>query len=290
MSVQLVVRDGVPDWWESPDIWVVPGTDPEGAPGAPVAGQTAYLWASVANQGDTDVSMVQVDFWVADPTTQIRRSTANHIGTAFVDVPAGGSQDVLCLVPWAVTMINGGHECVVVAASSSADPLSPTPVDPDLLDPVTYPQIAQRNLSVLAMGMGQAAQLLITLRAGARAGRQTVLHVAPGGELSRELLDSLGLKGGKAAPDKLAFGLSAHPSRGTAEPGTPTHGDAPGERALKVTVPRGTAVGAYLGVTARTPLAEGEYAVLKVAERDGDRTLGGLSLVVVPEGTTKGGA
>ena len=283
MSVQLEVRDGSPDWWESPDIWVVPGTDPEGSPGAPVAGQTAYLWARVANNGSSDAAQVQVDFWVADPTTQIRRSTALHVGTAYADVAASGSQDVLCLVPWNVTIINGGHECVVVAAASPADPLSPTPTDPDLLDPPTYRQIAQRNLSVVQLGSGQAAQVLLTVTAGARAGKATVLRVGPGTELSREVLRSLGLHGGKPAPDKIAFGLSAHPSPGRkAAPAEP--GDGPGERALRLDVPAGTSAGAYLGVTAHQPLRAGEYAVVRVAEMDGDRTLGGLSLVVVPPG------
>ena len=282
MSVQLEVRDGSPDWWESPDIWVVPGADPEGSPGAPVAGQPAYLWATVANHGSTDASQVQVDFWVADPTTQIRRSTAHHIGTAYADVPAGGTQDVLCLVPWDVTVVNGGHECVVVAAASPADPLSPTPTDPDLLDPPTYRQIAQRNLSVLQLGSGQLAELLLTVTAGARAAKATVLQVGPGGELSREVLRSLGLRGGKPAPDKITFGLSAGPSR-ERERAAGEHGDAPGGRALHLDVPRGAAAGAYLGVAARKPLDAGEYAVVRVAELDGDRTLGGLSLVVVPQ-------
>lgn len=289
MTVQLVVRDGTPDWWESPDIWVVPGTDPEGAPGAPVAGQTAYLWARVANQGSTDVSQVQVDFWVADPTTQIRRSTAHHIGTAFADVPAGGTQEVLCLVPWAVTVINGGHECVVVAASSGADPLSPTPADPDVLDPVTYRQIAQRNLSVLEMDTDGVAELLLTIGAGSRAGKSSVLQVSAGGELPRDVLRSLGLRGGKPAPDKVAFGLSAAGAVGRREAAAGRGG---GEKALRLEVPRGAAAGAYLGVTAREPLEAGEYAVVRVAETEGDRTLGGLSLVVVPPakpgtGTTK---
>ena len=130
MAVELLIRDGSPYWWESPDIWVVPGTDPGGAPGTPAVGQQAYLWATVRNEGDLDVSQVQVDFWVANPSLQIRKSTANHIGTAFADITAGGSQDVLCLAPWQVTLVNGGHECVVVEASSPADPLSPPPAIP----------------------------------------------------------------------------------------------------------------------------------------------------------------
>lgn len=285
MSVQVVVRDGTPDWWESPDIWVVPGTDPEGAPGAPVAGQTAFLWARVSNDGTSDASQAQVDFWVADPSTQIRRSTAHHIGTAFADVPAGGSQEVLCLVPWAVTIVNGGHECVVVAVSSGADPLDPAPTDPDLLDPPTYRQIAQRNLSVLEAGADGVAGLLLTVVAGVRADKQTVLQASAGGELPRDVLASLGLRDGKPAPDKVAFGLT--PAAGARTRGVPAGRDVLGKTALRLAVPRGTSGGAVLGVTARKPLEAGEYAVVRVAELDGDRTLGGVSVVVVPPAGTK---
>ena len=34
MTIQLEIRDGNPDWWLSPDIWVVPGADPAAPPGA----------------------------------------------------------------------------------------------------------------------------------------------------------------------------------------------------------------------------------------------------------------
>ena len=32
MAVQLEIRDGQPYWYLSPDIWAVPGSDPNGAP------------------------------------------------------------------------------------------------------------------------------------------------------------------------------------------------------------------------------------------------------------------
>src|SRR5579859_4220950 len=169
MPVILLIRDGTPNWWESPDIWVVPGTDPSGPAGTPIVGQIAYLWANITNQGDVDATQVQVDFWVANPSMQIRKSTSNHVGTAYADISAGMSQDVLCLVPWNVTLVNGGHECVVVEASSPADPLSPAPADPDVLDAPTYRQIAQRNLSVATM-MGQVRrEIILSIHEGARA-------------------------------------------------------------------------------------------------------------------------
>ena len=51
MAVELLIRDGSPAWWESPDIWVVPGTDPSGAEGPPVAGSTAvYMLTTCATR------------------------------------------------------------------------------------------------------------------------------------------------------------------------------------------------------------------------------------------------
>jgi hypothetical protein len=283
VAVELLIRDGSPSWWESPDIWVVPGTDPGGSPGTPVVGMPAYLWATVRNEGDLDVSQVQVDFWVADPSLQIRKSTANHIGTAFADIAAGGSQDVLCLVPWNVTLVNGGHECVVVEASSPADPLSPPPADPDVLDPPDYRQIAQRNLSVLTVSGMIRGEVILTVSAGARADKAAVVELAEGDALPAELLGSLGLDARHyAGAEKISAGLSERSLCGQER--------AEGGRALRLAVPRGTSAAAYLSVAAREPLAPGEYAVVRVIERDRERAIGGLSLVIVGEDDRKGGA
>lgn len=283
MAVELLIRDGSPDWWESPDIWVVPGTDPGGAPGTPVVGMPAYLWATVRNEGDLDALQVQVDFWVADPSLQIRKSTANHIGTAFADIAAGGSQDVLCLVPWHVTLVNGGHECVVVEAGSPVDPLSPPPADPDVLDPPDYRQVAQRNLSVLTVSGMIRSEFIITVSAGARADKAAVIEVVEGDALPAELLGSLGLKTRRyAGAERISAGLSERSLCGQER--------AEGGRALRLAVPRGTSAAAYLSVAAREPLAPEEYAVIKVVERDQERVTGGLSVVIVQADNRKDGA
>jgi hypothetical protein len=281
MGVQLVIRHGSPNWWESPDIWVVPGTDPNGSAGTPVAGQTAYLWANVSNQGDVAVSQVQVDFWVANPSMQIRKSTSNHIGTSFADIAAGTTQPVLCLVPWNVTLINGGHECVVVEASSPADPLSPPPTDPDVLDASTYPQIAQRNLSVATM-MGMARrEIILSVNAGARADKTVAVTVEVGAELPKDLLSSLGLRASRNAGAKHISAVLSHHSL--------CGGQASGEHhSIEVHVPRGTSAPVYLNIGAGGRLAPEEYAVVRVVERERDRTLGGLTVVVV-EGEQKPG-
>ena len=283
MAVELLIRDGSPGWWESLDIWVVPGTDPGGARGTPVVGMPAYLWATVRNDGDLDASQVQVDFWVADPSLQIRKSTANHIGTAFADIAAGSAQDVLCLVPWQVTLLNGGHECVVVEASSPADPLSPPPADPDVLDPPDYRQVAQRNLSVLTLNGMFRSEFIITVGAGARADKAAVIEFVEGDEVPAELLGSLGLKGRRhVGAERISAGLSERSLCGQE--------GAAGDRALRLTVPRGTSAAAYLGVAAREPLAPEEYAVIRVVERDQEQIIGGLSVVIVQADNRKDGA
>lgn len=282
MAVQLLIRDGTPDWWASPDIWVVPGTDPSGPAGTPVAGQTAYLWATVTNQGDLDVTQVQVDFWVANPSMQIRKSTSNHIGTAFVDVAAGASQDALCLVPWNVTLINGGHECVVVEASSPADPLSPPPADPDVLDAPTYRQIAQRNLSVAAMSGQARREIMLSINAGIRADKNVDVKVEVGGELPARILKSLGLNANRnSGAKRIEAGLSGHSSCGSSSIAR--------EKRMNVRVARGTAAPVFLSIESSGHLAPEEYALVRVVESERDRVLGGLSVVVIEGGQQKGG-
>ena len=280
MGVQLVVRDGTPDWWESPDIWVVPGTDPNGTPGTPVAGNQAYLWARVSNQGDVDAFQVQVDFWVANPSLQIRKSTANHVGTSYADVSAGTSQDVLCLVPWTVTLFNDGHECVVVEASSPSDPLSPAPSDPDVLDAPTYRQIAQRNLSVAFSTGMMMHEIRMECPAGARADRTVEIEATTGGKLTREALESLGLSLKREAK---ATAVSAHLSEGSlCGVRSPE-----GPKKMRLQVPSGTRRAVFLNVMTHERLALDEYAVVRVVARDKGRVTGGLSIVVVDAGHGK---
>ena len=160
MSVQLLIRDGNPYWYLSPDIWVVPGNDPSGSPGSPIAGQTAYLWAQVANAGSTDANGVRVDFYWANPALQVTRSNATLVGSAYADVPAGGTQDALCLVPWIPVIVNDGHECLVAVANHAGDPLR----NPSAgrLRSTHLPASGAENLTVLVARM-HAAMLTITV-------------------------------------------------------------------------------------------------------------------------------
>jgi hypothetical protein len=283
MAVKLVIRDGSPYWWESPDIWVVPGSDPNGSPGTPAVGQQAFLWAKVSNQGDVDASQVQVDFWIAGPSSQIRKSTSNHIGTAFADVAAGATQAVLCLVPWKVALVNGGHECVVAAATSSLDPLSPPPADPDVLDAPTYAQIGQKNLTVaLMMGMARR-ELILSVNAGARADKNVEMKVEVGDEISKELFQLLGIRADRNVGTKVVSAVVSRHSLCD----SPVNGE---HHSLKVYAPRGTSVPVYLNLTTSRHLEVGEYALVRVVESEQEHRLGGLSVVVMEAEKKSGGA
>lgn len=277
MSVQLLVRDGNPYWYLSPDIWVVPGNDPSGSPGSPIAGQTAYLWAHVANSGSTDANSVRVDFYWANPALQVTRSNATLVGSAYADVPAGGAQDALCLIPWTPVIVNDGHECLVAVANHPGDPL-PNPL-PDAFDPPTYRQVAQLNLTVLVASM-HAAMITITVSALRRADKAVTLTTEVGGELDERTLANQGLRGLRPAKaPAVEVGLD-HERRCVGEKDPIGHGK------LEVHVPRGRAVAVYAAVRAKN-LAENEYQLIQIVERAKNEVLGGLGFVIVSETTRR---
>lgn len=273
MAIQLVIQDGHPYWYLSPDIWVVPGSDPTGAPGSPVAGQPAYLWSRVSNTGSTDATGVRVDFYWANPALQVTRTTATLLGSAFVDVVAGGSQEALCLVPWLPVIVNSGHECLIAVAHHPGTPL-PTPL-PDAFDPPTYPQVAQKNLTVLVAG---ANTMMLTLTvAGLQRLDKTVLVTAEsGGELDKHTLTSLGLVGWTPARDA-AVEVGLNFTRPCVDDTQPL-----GEVKLELRVPRGTSLPLHAAIRVKT-LNRGEYQLIRIVEQLDGHIVGGLGLVVVAE-------
>ncbi len=272
MAIELTIRDGDPYWYLSPDIWVVPGTDPTGSPGSPVAGQTAYMWAQVQNAGSTDANGVRIDFYWANPALQVTRSNANFVGSAFADVAAGDTQQALCLVPWSPTIVNNGHECLVAVANHPGDPL-PAPL-PDAFDPPTYRQVAQRNLTVLATVSLSATTIALTIAALKRADKAVVVTAEVSGSLDEESLASLGLGNLRHADDGVVEIGIARQEQCVGE-------DQPlGDTTLKMRLPKGTSAAVYATVRARG-LAEGQYETVHIVERDDERVLGGMVLVVV---------
>jgi hypothetical protein len=273
MSAHLIIEDGAaPYWWASTDIWVVPGNDPAGTPGSPVAGQPSYLWARVSNAGDSAVRGARVDFYWANPSAQIAIGVASQVGSAYVDLDAGETQDVLCLVPWVPVMVNGGHECLIATVHGTYD-LDPIP-DPlpngYLLDPPAHDQIAQLNISVLI-----AAQLRVSLavmvNGGARADKDVVVTVERGGPLPAALLERLSLRRLRpASRPRVSARLSRQPRCADGRGGDPE---------LMVKAARGTFTPVYVSIQAEDLPAE-EYEVVHVVERAGDHVLGGVSYLI----------
>jgi hypothetical protein len=144
MTVELEIRDGNP-WWLSPNIWTVPGNDPEGPIGIPIVGGPCYIWTRVTNNGTDPVQDARVRFYWANPGVGFDRTTATSVGISSVTLQAGESQDVLCLAPWHVTFVNEGHECVLAEAFHPSDPL---PLIADFKVPIDR-HVAQRNLNVI---------------------------------------------------------------------------------------------------------------------------------------------
>lgn len=150
----LLVRDGDP-CWTSPDIWTVPGSDPNSIPGPPTVGQPALAWARIRNNGDTTLEDVQLRFYWCNPETGVFRSNSTLIDSSFTSILSGEEHEVLCITPWIPVGVNDGHECLVVEALHPLDTL-PTLL-PDPFSPPNFEQVAQRNISLVKIRGGYDA-------------------------------------------------------------------------------------------------------------------------------------
>jgi hypothetical protein len=266
MAVELEIRDGNP-WWLSPDIWVVPGTDPSGAPGTPVAGQTAFLWARVHNNGNSRVESATVRFYWANPAVGFDRTTATPIGSANVTLNGGQAEDVLCLTPWQVVWVNSGHECVLAEVFHAFDPLPPGPA----FNVPTDRHVAQRNLSVV-MAVKGFFQFAFEVHNPSRQTRVFRIGAEPGGIGQIEpLLPTLGKDITLPRPGKLAeVGLveAVCPDRETAA-------RAARER-ISLELPPGRRAGFSL-----TGLIEGGGALIHIWQQADEQITGGLSVLVL---------
>ncbi|QND31719.1 hypothetical protein HB772_04975 [Sinorhizobium meliloti] len=272
MAVQLEIRDGDP-WWLSPDIWVVPGPDPLGASGLPIVGVEAFLWARVRNSGSTSVTNARVNFYWADPSVGFDRTTAHPIGTAFASVDPGASVEVLSLQPWIPEFVNDGHECVLAEAFHV--PQDPLPATAAFNVPNDR-HVAQRNLSVVQAFTSGFFRFTFSVWNTGRLDRRFDVRIETGNAAElKPLLPTLGPKfelpdlAGRLAgarfvedrcadPEALAKGHEAEP--GLAAP-------VPARRRINRTL-----VGRL----------EGGAALLHLVQREGERVVGGLSLVVLP--------
>lgn len=148
-------------FWESPDIWTALGA-PDSTPavpaspgGAPVAGQPNTLYAHVWNLGLAPVLNAVVEFFVFDPSLSFATQTPLFHAQATVDLsgrsaPQACHRLVKCPVPWVPTIVNGGHECILVRVSAMGDAPDPAHV----WDAWADRRVAQRNIGVVAAGTG----------------------------------------------------------------------------------------------------------------------------------------
>ncbi len=269
MSVELVVRDGSP-WWMSPDIWVVPGSDPMGAPGQPVVGERAFLWTRVQNSGDTRVTNASVRCWWADPSTAITRATAHRIGTSAVALEPGETKEVLCLSPWTPTNANGGHQCLIAEAFAPSDPLPPY-LETTPFDPPGDRHVAQRNVTVLLVAPAMSMAFLPFTAAAGVGAAQVVVRRLSLKELDGELAAQLGVRELREADVEVRLSV------GPFWPGEPVR---PFDRE-ELRLRRGKAHSLALVAELGAGLADGT-AVLVSAEQidERERVTGGVALLV----------
>lgn len=270
MAVTLEIRDGNP-WYLSEDIWTVPGSDPEGAPGLPVVGQPCYLWARVRNSGDSAVQNATVRFYWANPAVGFDRNTANAIGTAFVTLDGGEQSEVLCLTPWFPVFVNDGHECVLAEAFHPS--LDPLPASPTFNVP-TDRHVAQRNLSVVSALKGMF-HLAFEIHNPARLPRTFSIQATTGRlEELKPLIPTLGrdfkLPDNAGKVDRLGFVHDACP--------TPEMIEEKAAEAEKIELRPGERAG--LSLVGRL---EGGAALVHVTQQLDDTVVGGLSVLVRAE-------
>ncbi|MBS0389897.1 MAG: hypothetical protein JSR23_01920 [Proteobacteria bacterium] len=175
-------------FWESPDIFVVPGVEAAAAPLMPAtvggvarAGAPNTLYAQVWNLGKAPAYRVRVEFYWFNPSLGISRADAHLIGATWVDLgnrftrgsnwtevrgPAGaylslGSHVMVrCPTTWVPEYVNNGHECLVVRVS---EPMMDA-VAPAQFSAAADRHVAQRNIAVITSS--SPAQLDLALDLG----------------------------------------------------------------------------------------------------------------------------
>jgi LysM repeat protein len=154
-------------FWESPDIFVLPGVEPDAAPSLPPklggvaqAGADNTIYAHIWNLGQAPAYQVYVEFWWFNPTLGFGDADANLIGWTVTGLNArsqrGCHKVVKCPTSWKAQFLNGGHECLVVRIyDKSTDPLS----DPRW-DAARNRHVAQRNIHVMSSAEAAAKPTL----------------------------------------------------------------------------------------------------------------------------------
>ena len=165
-------------FWESPDIFVAPNVEATNAPPAPTtlggvaqAGVPNTLWAHVWNLGRAPVYNARVEFYWFDPTLGFNQAAAHLIGVTYVDLGARTSGQahriVKCPASWVPSVVNGGHECLVVRVF---EPLT-DPLTALAWDAANDRHVGQRNISVVNATSPASIEFRLRLGCGVPPGR-----------------------------------------------------------------------------------------------------------------------
>lgn len=176
-------RPVVGPFWESPDVYILPGVAPATAPAVPpqlgqvaLAGQDNTVYAHVWNLGRGQARNVVVEFYWCNPALGFNPVGAHKIGTAVTWLGSRGSPGchkvVKCPNSWVATYTNGGHECLLVRAwDVAADPMTTPEWDASI-----NRHLGQRNIHVVPAAQGKPEPL--QLNVGQLFGRSAHIAVA----------------------------------------------------------------------------------------------------------------
>lgn len=171
-------------FWESPDIYLLAGVQPQNAPDVPAhLGQTAKanapntIYAHVWNFGKSAANEVVVEFYWLDPALGISGGGVHLIGQALTNLGSrysGSSHRVVkCPEAWEAKYENGGHECLLVRAwDVCSDALSTPEWDASL-----NRHIAQRNIHVVPASELHSPPPPLTLKVGPLYGGSATVKV-----------------------------------------------------------------------------------------------------------------
>ena len=173
-------------FWESPDIFILAGVDPPLAPARPpalgetaIAGRPNTIYAHVWNFGNAAANEVLVEFYWVNPSLGISSTSVNLIAQTVTALGAKGSGHshtlVKCPVAWIPTLVNGGHECLLVRIWDNPSDLPGQP----LFDASWNRHVAQRNIHVAAPGEDAGARVVRLAGHGPAMQQPILLKVGP---------------------------------------------------------------------------------------------------------------
>ncbi|MGY5852827.1 MAG: hypothetical protein RTU92_04600 [Candidatus Thorarchaeota archaeon] len=285
MPEQLEIDDGDPVW-NSPDIWTVPGDDPNGPVGSPVAGGSTWIWAQVHNQGKDPSENARVKFYWGDPSTIVTRDTAHLVGTSQVRLDPGESKDVLCVTRWIPVLVNDGHECLIVEVFSPTDPL--TSYGDNYFHVADDRHVAQRNVTVLpAPSPAPSPPSPFFMFSAAHDGRyndkqyeaRLIARRTKLGNI-KEIIEKLGLKKMPAESESIAdYGIIPYKCGESVK--------SVGKKELSIKLSPKERIGLALAIETSAEFEMHEAALFTIDQYSGEKLSGGITVLITGTNSPK---